>query len=222
MKESAVIKIVLSSIKKKMGAKLKFFSNVEDGKGMGWEKWVQMELGYELKINHDAEVEFEFPCVYDKRKKIPHGKTNNNKGFIDLQYRRKNHEKELYTAVEIKMSASPKGIRPALGDLSKVRAFKDSNWNFRAVYAVVFIKENEYKNTKYQSLVTELKKNKDVVKAEIKWPGFTGLIMGWEAPPRKARDPEGFNKWLDSTRNLYKDNAGKSLGPKVNSRRKNA
>jgi len=69
-------------------------------------------------------------------------------------------------------------------------------------------------------LVDDLKGNKDVVKAIIEWPSFTGLIIGWEAPPRKAINPKEFNIWLDSTKALFKDKAGVSMAPKSSSRRK--
>lgn len=207
MKESEVIFRAIKS-HLKMKTKLSFFAS---DKGKGWEKWIQMELGYELYKNHDADVQFEVPYPYDKKKKVTSGKKNNANGFLDLRYRRKNCKKYLYTAVEIKMSGSPVGVRAALADLAKVRAFRSSRWDFRAVYAVVLIKEKDFeKNTKYKKLVDALVKDKSIVKHAISWPGFKVLIIGWEAPPRKSIKPDEFKDWVKSTLNLCR-----TAGPKL-------
>ena len=215
MRECDVIK---NSLNKLLKMKKKELSYLAEVKGKGWEKWLQMELGYELNKSQAADVKFEVPYPYDKKKKITSGKKKNTNGFIDLQYRRKNLKKDLFTAVEIKMSGSPTGIRAALADLAKIKAFRSAHWDFRAIYSIVFIKKNDsQRNTKYHRLIETLVKNGDVVKSEItKWPGFRVLIIGWEAPPNKSSNPDEFKKWVSSTLKLYKDLAPKLSSPRIN------
>lgn len=169
----------------------------------GWEKWFQVELACELRKYGDAFIEDQFS--FNKNKKLTPGKVRNSNGFIDIVYR---HDKDLkapYSAIEIKLDRTEQGLRGVLSDLVKIRAIKNSEWNWRSVIAVfIFKKGGGSINSKFSRILEAICENYGVKTFSV--GEFDFLVFGWEPINNQTRlmTYSQYKAWLDGLTKLYK------------------
>lgn len=110
-----------------------------------WEKWFQMELGYELKQKYST-VQFEVP--YEKNGQCKRQK-NKNGGRIDLVV---NGD----TAIELKFGQKITQAASVFKDIEKAKSIKKSKWPYRRFYFILLYRKTLKKTGKNNILFSEL------------------------------------------------------------------
>jgi hypothetical protein len=172
----AKLEIVKSSLKKTIKKHKEKFQSFLDG-WYGWEKWLQVELAFELSKCGEVYVESRY--AYNQNKKLPIGKLKNKNAFIDLIFRKHNDSKGYYSAIELTVGRTQRELRKVLLDLMKIRAVKNSKWEFRSVFVVLVYDVKVDKNTKFVNLCRDIQEefNAETIVVE----DFTFLMFGWES-----------------------------------------
>lgn len=163
----------------------------------GWEKWLQVELAFALR--EFGEPEFESAYTYDQRRVKPKSKKDNNQAFIDLQFRGTNHLKGKFTAIEIKVNESEKGLGPLLSDLIKIDAIVTKEWNFRSVVAILAhgnLTENNTKFTRLRQDLLEQEISRKPIVAKTDGAGFEFIVIGWERSRTQYMTHQSYSDWL--------------------------
>lgn len=168
----------------------------------GWEKWLQVELAYELNNHGKATVEEQY--VYHKGKRLPIGKLDNTNAFIDIVFRKKNDSTKYFTAIELTVGETQQSLRKVLSDLLKINALKQKEWEFRSVFVVLAFKNNKGRNTKFVKLYNAIQDEFDI--EPIDFGCFTFLVFGWEPHALKSKMTViNYGEWIKCLKKIYKD-----------------
>ncbi len=145
-----------------------------------WENWLQMELLLILG-KRNAEFDWESRYSYHGKKIVRRPTQNKTIAYIDILFRQKGADCEIYTAVELKAKLYPdRSIGEAIKDLLRISALKQTN--FRAVYAIAAYQPLETGNqSAYEKLVEKL--NGKFVDFGASW---RLVLFGWEGAPRSG------------------------------------
>lgn len=212
MANSEIIKKALNKTLRRHKEK---FGNFFNG-WSGWEKWLQVELAYELNNHGQATVEGQY--VYHKGKKLPIGKLGNSNAFIDIVFRKTNDSADYFTAIELTVGRTHKSLRKVLSDLLKIKALKKKEWEFRSVFVVLAFENNNIKNTNYVKLYSSIQEEFGVV--PIEFERFTFLVFGWEPHALKSKmNNLNYGEWVKSLVKIYEDHG---VIAKVATKRANA
>lgn len=172
-----------------------------------WEKWFQMELGYELKKR--STVQFEVP--YEKNKQCKKQK-NKNGGRIDLVL-------DGNIAIELKFGQKITQAASVFKDIEKARSIKKANWPYERFYFILLYRRPLKKTGKNSILFNQLLKEfpqevklLDGSKTQnYEQNEFKCLILEWKYNPNlTTRDPAiQMSKWCSKLLK-YKENFEKS------------
>lgn len=169
----------------------------------GWEKWLQVELAYRLSAL--GAPEFEVMYKYDQRVSKPKGKAKFSYPFIDLQFRAKSHLKDRFTAIEIKVSETEKGLGSLLSDFMKIRAIGSGKWRFRSVIGILaYGRDKGSKNTKFKDLLSALQEKGGAGKL-VEGADYNFFVIGWEKGLTENMTHEAYNEWFKKLRATYKE-----------------
>lgn len=171
----------------------------------GWEKWLQVELA--VALHKQGTPEFEYRFEYDEQMPKPKSKKDRKTGLIDIKFTPKNFQQEWFTAIEIKINSTEKGLRSVLSDLIKLGAMKSEKWKFRCVTAV-FVHDNRgMNNGKFKELKLALQQSgRNGVSARvvpIKHTSFEAIVFGWETGAIKKMKRDGYLEWLKKVKRIY-------------------
>ena len=196
----ANLDIIKKSLKKTLNRHKDKFENFFDG-WSGWEKWLQVELAYELNNHGVATVEKQYG--YHKGKRLPIGKLGNTNAFIDIVFRKKKDSTDYLTAIELTVGETQKSLRKVFSDLLKINALKQKEWDFRSVFVVLAFKNRNGRNTKFVELYNAIQYKFDI--APIDFGCFTFLVFGWEPPALKCNmNGANYGEWIESLVEIYK------------------
>lgn len=189
--------VINDAVKKVLKSNKCKFDSVLNG-WHGWEKWFQVELTSKLQETGEAFVEDRFS--FNKNKKLSFKRSKNSNGFVDVVYRHKGDLKDQYTAIEIKIN----NLKGVLGDLIKIRAIKNKEWSWRAVF-VIFICNSDAVRGKYPRAMYKICNNYTVKKQQA--GDFDFFVFGWEPNSNKTEfmTYDEYKAWLDGLINLCKE-----------------
>jgi hypothetical protein len=197
------IEAISTALKTIVKRRRKVLQALREQDRFGWEKWLQVELAYELASF--GKPEFEVAHTYNHTRLKPKNKKDNDQAFIDLRFRRANHLKEKFTAIEIKVNETEKGFGPLLSDFIKIDALKD--WQFRSVVAILAHGNLKESNTKFTRLREELLEKKfaqEPIHAKKAGVGFEFIVVGWERGLTKNMTHQSYSDWLQNLLTLCK------------------
>lgn len=186
----------------------------------GWEKWFQVELAHHLQDGGDTNVEMQY--YYNQNKKLPINKANNSSAFIDIIYRKSNDLKPFNSAIEITLDRTEQGLRKVRADLMKVRAIKNSEWDFRSVIAIFIFKKGGSKtDSKYSRIMNEILNNKEFQGEIFTCGEFDFFTFGWEPKISQTKFMKNseYNSWLKKLNEIY---ANEGIKLKVATKKKAA
>lgn len=172
----------------------------------GWERWLQYELLY-LLSNSDVDIrnpDLEKTYDYDGNYKLPKGKDSKKQARVDLTYELYDHNKSHCYGVELKVTKSLRAsIFGAMKDIFRIRAIKESSWDFRSItsISIFYIEPKEY--AKYAKLRDDLVSTGKADLIAIS-NHYSALFIGWEQPPKNATK-ENFVAWCDELDKIAKN-----------------
>lgn len=170
-----------------------------------WERWLQYELLFLLsKGNHKTlrDPKFEKQYAYDKRYKLPAAKNGKSKAQIDFLYGLGGDDRDLYHAVELKMSNSLKGVlRSGLQDLLRIQAIKEK-WAFRSVTLFAVFVDDKRIAPEYRNIRDELENSLSFFRIIELNKKYSVLLFGWSAQPRSVCK-DAYIKWVNAADAIY-------------------
>ena len=165
---------------------------------IGWEKWLQVELAFELSKHADVELEGSYRL--DDLVPLPKQKVNFSNSFLDIVFRKKNDLKEKLNAVEIKMRRNAQGLKGVLMDLAKISAFEKAGWPFRSVTCVLVVDASTSNAAgKFAKIKNEIIEQKDIISRG----GYDFLVFGWETNQTKRMERDSFDDWYIHLNNIF-------------------
>lgn len=154
-----------------------------------WENWLQMELLHSLH-RKGAEFGWEDIYFYDRRKKGALSAPDKTTAQIDLTFRPKGADSEIYTAVELKAKLYPdQAIGGVIKDLMRIKSLKRTN--FRAVYGVAIYLPQE--KSAYEDLVEAI--GGEIMEIDNYW---RLAVLGWEGRPRADELNKSYAAWCEN------------------------
>lgn len=191
------IDVIDDAVKKILEINDNKFETVLNG-WYGWEKWFQVELASILKLTGDVYIEDRFS--FNKNKKRTERRAKNSNGFVDIAYRHADNLRDKYVAIEIKI----KNLKGVIADLKKIRAIKNSEWTWRAVFCI-YICKSDGCGGKYSKTIERIRDTFEV--KEQKAGMFDIFIFGWEpkTDETKYMTYYEYNDWLSGLTKIFEE-----------------
>ena len=208
-----IISSVASALKRSLKRQNNILEILNEQNRFGWEKWLQVELAFELSKSNTPRFEVSYP--YSQAKRRPHSKMAFSHYHIDLEFRAHNHLKDYVSAVEIKLDPTQKGLRKTLTDLRRIRATKTKSWMFRSVVIIFIYGKSDSRETKYNRLINDLQNDfKAICDSQA---GYKYVVFGWEQSLRKNMTFENYKAWLNDIEEAFRNHVKtvKTISPRA-------
>lgn len=173
-------------------SRLEFFGEMEIAR---WENWLQMELLF-LFDKKGADSWWEDAYKFHGRKKLKLPNSNKLGAQIDIVFRQKSADTEVYTALELKAKITPdQSIGAAMKDLLRINALKQTS--FRAIVAIAaYLPRRE---SAYEELVTKI--GGEIIDFGV----WRIALFGWEGAPRSTDLGKEYAKWCADLKGASKE-----------------